>query len=946
MIDVNHLCPGCMGRWEDTGKPCPRCGFSWETAPAGGRELPVFTILAGRYLLGRRIGVGGFGITYLAMDLAEERVTAIKEFFPASLASREGLEVAALPGEEGRYFREALRSFRKEADLLSRFTDVPGIVRYRDYVTENGTAYLVMDYIEGTNLRRYMRETGKTFTQEEALGLMRPILLAVDAMHRKNVLHRDISPENLIRKPDGTLTLIDFGAAREFSLDEEENLTVILKHGYAPEEQYHSGSRQGPWTDLYACCAVLYQMVSGIQPQDAAARARKDDLLTLDEIEGVQVTERFARIIEKGMTIHATERYASIRALMAELYGDCAGQPEQKKVGPDGQKPERQSRDEPKHEELKQEKRQEDKPEGQSAEEQKPEKWEAREEGREPETAPSAASPGAHAKRKAFGEKAVIAAAAAALVVLVVLSALRVLPLGGSGSASDSMTAWDSSGENQEPDMQEDGLVWLMTGQTDASYGTPVQYLYEYNERGYYSRVTSYGISAQNYASVLGGSVGIDASFGEIVSEFSYEYDEAGRIVSGSQAADTGESYDTQFVYEDEKGEIPAELRVSSPYGDGSLQIELDESGYMTKARVRDGSEDITMFFEYSGGQCTVTERIYCLNPEDEDVLSEFLNTYVPVSDEISGVEYETVEDPAYGERIVGTPLEPVEVNENDTSSVYAEVSEELGPDFEAQTRITSASSFYRAVSPRSSGEKDEYGNVLEHNETTYSYAEYEVKDGIYTSTGRTSGTLPEIAGEMQGDNSENNTGGTEEISSDNTASFADTGKQEEVRELLERYGIGYMTADEVKEEYPDDAEKYIATAMRTGELMSLVGCRITTLEGLAPGTYAVLPPEDWFLDDGTEAWTILTADMRTCWDISEALLEEGYYAEGGKAWGFFGQLSDTGTDAEGNGLIYQEDDPLRFEIYAQYLEYWGERTGKDWSITNPDTGETVSKNE
>ena len=200
MLDVNHLCPGCMGRWEDTERPCPRCGFSWEAAPAGGRELPVFTILAGRYLLGRRIGVGGFGITYL---VAEEQVTAIKEFFPASLASREGLEVAALPGEEGRYFREALRSFHKEADLLSRFADVPGIVRYRDYVMENGTAYLVMDYIEGTNLRRYMRETGKTFTQEEALGLMRPILLAVDAMHRKNVLHRDISPENLIRKPDG-----------------------------------------------------------------------------------------------------------------------------------------------------------------------------------------------------------------------------------------------------------------------------------------------------------------------------------------------------------------------------------------------------------------------------------------------------------------------------------------------------------------------------------------------------------------------------------------------------------------------------------------------------------------------------------------------------------------------------------------------------------------------
>ncbi len=273
------------------------------------------------------------------------------------------------------------------------------------------------------------------------------------------------------------------------------------------------------------------------------------------------------------------------------------------------------------------------------------------------------------------------------------------------------------------------------------------------------------------------------------------------------------------------------------------------------------------------------------------------------------------------------------ELNDTGGGSVYAETysEEEVSS---AEMTVSLVKEYYRTLSPDSSGEKDEYGNVLEHNGMTYSYAEYEIKDGIYTPTGRTSGTLPEMAGEMQGDNSENE------------VSFADTGKQEQVLELLERYGISYMTVDEVKEEYPDDAEGYIATAMRTGEITSLVGCRLTTLEGLAPGIYAVLPPEDWFLDDGTEAWTILTADMRTCWEISEALLEEGYYTEGGKAWGFFGQLSGTGADVEGSGIIYRENDPLRIEIYAQYLEYWGERTGKDWSITNPDTGETASKNE
>lgn len=176
-----------------------------------------------------------------------------------------------------------------------------------------------MEYVEGVNLKEHMRRMEGPFSEQKTLELMYPILLAVDAMHRKNVLHRDISPENLILKPDGTLTLIDFGAAREYTLDEDENLTVILKHGYAPDEQYHSGSRQGPWTDLYACCAVMYQMVSGLLPQDAASRRHKDELLPLDEIEGLEVTKGFARAIEKGMTIYATERYASIGKLLSDL---------------------------------------------------------------------------------------------------------------------------------------------------------------------------------------------------------------------------------------------------------------------------------------------------------------------------------------------------------------------------------------------------------------------------------------------------------------------------------------------------------------------------------------------------------------------------------------------------------------------------------------------------
>lgn len=320
MIDVNHLCPGCMSPWPDPAAPCPHCGYSRQGAAAPGRALPPFTILAGRYLLGTPLGAGGFGVTYLAMDLAQEQRVAIKEFYPQTLAQRRDKQVQALPGEEGRAFREALRSFRQESELMARFRGVPGIVAWRDFVEENGTAYLVMDYLPGETLMRHMRRTGAAFTQGQALALMRPVLLAVDAMHQKQVLHRDVSPENLMLDPAGRqLTLIDFGAARAFDLQGEENLTVILKRGYAPEEQYRSGSRQGPWTDLYACCAVLYQMVSGIRPQDADSRRQKDELTPLDEMDGVSVSHGFARAVEKGLTVHATERYPSIRALLADL---------------------------------------------------------------------------------------------------------------------------------------------------------------------------------------------------------------------------------------------------------------------------------------------------------------------------------------------------------------------------------------------------------------------------------------------------------------------------------------------------------------------------------------------------------------------------------------------------------------------------------------------------
>ena len=323
MLDIQHLCPGCMQMKPDSAAVCPHCGYTTDT-PVSENALPVFTILQGKYLVGAPLGKGGFGITYIAMDLQTETIVAIKEYFPAEFACRAADTETVLPIDEKQslYFRTGMKSFTREGELLRRLSDIPGIVQFQDMLYCNNTAYLVMAYIPGISLKKQMKKQGKPFTEREALTMMRPILSALQAMHQKHILHRDISPENLMYAPDHTLTLIDFGAAREFSTDDDENLTVILKRGYAPEEQYHSGSRQGAWTDVYAVCAVLYHMLTGILPQEADKRAESDQLTPLSRLPQISVRTSVCHAIEKGLQVDALERYASVQALMKDLYAD------------------------------------------------------------------------------------------------------------------------------------------------------------------------------------------------------------------------------------------------------------------------------------------------------------------------------------------------------------------------------------------------------------------------------------------------------------------------------------------------------------------------------------------------------------------------------------------------------------------------------------------------
>lgn len=321
MVDIDKLCPGCMQHLKDSNTTCPHCGYP-EKRLTVKDSLPIFSILAGKYLLGAPLGKGGFGITYIAMHLPDEKIVAIKEFFPANLAVRDTDNETVVPADDTKavYYRTGMKSFSEEGRILYLLSDIEHVIHVAEQIQANNTTYLVMEYVPGISLKKYMKQQQKLFSEQETLTLMQPILIALQAMHQKGILHRDISPENLMLSPDNTLTLIDFGAARTFSRSDDDNLTVILKRGYAPEEQYHSNSRQGPWTDLYAVCAVMYQMLTGILPQEASARAEEDHLTPISRIEGLSLSPSTCAALEKGLQMDPMERYPDIGALMKVLY--------------------------------------------------------------------------------------------------------------------------------------------------------------------------------------------------------------------------------------------------------------------------------------------------------------------------------------------------------------------------------------------------------------------------------------------------------------------------------------------------------------------------------------------------------------------------------------------------------------------------------------------------
>lgn len=258
--------------------PCPYCGFDNSSVEKKQHLLMPGTILHEGYLIGRPLGQGGFGITYLGYDLASHSRVAIKEYFPAGIAVRQNGVVQAASDENQAIFKKGVETFNKEAQILSHLGNQPNIVNILAFFFENGTGYFVMEFLEGRSLKDYLNSRGGKLSFPETVSLLLPVMKALSAVHHEGMLHRDIAPDNIYVTNDGQVKLMDFGAARYHTFLETQSIRTVVKPGYAPMEQYTSQSAQGPWTDVYAMGATIYRTLTGIVPPDAPSRYMKDEI--------------------------------------------------------------------------------------------------------------------------------------------------------------------------------------------------------------------------------------------------------------------------------------------------------------------------------------------------------------------------------------------------------------------------------------------------------------------------------------------------------------------------------------------------------------------------------------------------------------------------------------------------------------------------------------------
>ena len=329
-------CMRCMHELAADQKFCPECGRPYGSVNTESFALKPGTILDGKYLVGEMLGQGGFGITYIGFDLLLEQKVAIKEYFPMStgMVSRENRSMVvwstAMMGKTGT--QKGFDSFLKEARKMAKLGGIPGVVGVKSVFIQNETAYIVMDFIEGeTLLKKLQREGPMPF--DTCLSLLTPIIQALAEVHEHGIIHRDISPDNIMVRPDGRLILLDLGAAKDLDIQGRDgnvqSSQMVAKQGFSPIEQYQRNANIGPWTDVYAMAATIYYCCTGILPPTAVDRI-VDDTLTCQPL----LTQAQFDVLAYCMSIRAENRPKTMTALLQMAVRPQGGQAEPPRAVP------------------------------------------------------------------------------------------------------------------------------------------------------------------------------------------------------------------------------------------------------------------------------------------------------------------------------------------------------------------------------------------------------------------------------------------------------------------------------------------------------------------------------------------------------------------------------------------------------------------------------------
>ena len=314
-------CMGCMAEMAEDERICRHCGYQKGTDVKEAYYLLPGTVLGKKYLVGRVLGYGGFGVTYIGWDHVLRRRVAVKEYLPSDFATRSygSRRVTVFSGEAAEQFQAGLDSFLFEARRLAKFNAVAETVDIYDCFEENGSGYIVMEYLDGATVKEVLRKR-KRLSVEQARVIALSVLRGLSAVHKEGIIHRDIAPDNIFITKKGQIKILDFGAARYATAVQSKSLSVILKPGFAPEEQYRSRGEQGPWTDVYALGATVYCMITGKRPEESIQRLAEDHVKPPSEL-GIAIDPNIENAIMNSLNVRKEYRIPDAETFFKALRG-------------------------------------------------------------------------------------------------------------------------------------------------------------------------------------------------------------------------------------------------------------------------------------------------------------------------------------------------------------------------------------------------------------------------------------------------------------------------------------------------------------------------------------------------------------------------------------------------------------------------------------------------